>query len=218
MKKLIALILLIGIVFFGVYLLYLYQRITSKFEYHRWNLPSRVYSESYPLYPGKPATQKEILEKLSYLEYKKVSQPPSHHGQFRQEGNHFEIFLHSFQYPHKKFEGFPISFEIQNGKLDNIFRTDSQQPLYYSTLEPELIASIFDRDVEDRTVVSIDKVPDILIQAIIAIEDERFYDHHGIDPRGIARAFFVNLTSGRIVQGGLHPHPATGQKLLPPCP
>ncbi len=38
--------------------------------------------------------------------------------------------------------------------------------------------------------------------AVIAIEDRRFYSHWGVDPLGLARAMFTNLTSGRMVQGG----------------
>jgi len=42
----------------------------------------------------------------------------------------------------------------------------------------------------------------LLIKAILAIEDERFYHHHGIDPVSIVRATWVNLRSGGVVQGG----------------
>ncbi|KAA3511102.1 transglycosylase domain-containing protein [Agrobacterium rosae] len=41
-----------------------------------------------------------------------------------------------------------------------------------------------------------------LPQAVVAIEDRRFYSHFGIDPLGLARAIFTNITSGRTVQGG----------------
>jgi 1A family penicillin-binding protein len=44
--------------------------------------------------------------------------------------------------------------------------------------------------------------PDHLINAVIAIEDRRFYEHSGIDLRGIARAFFTNVAAGEVVQGG----------------
>jgi penicillin-binding protein 1A len=39
-------------------------------------------------------------------------------------------------------------------------------------------------------------------QAVIAIEDRRFYSHFGVDPIGLARAMVANLTAGRMVQGG----------------
>src|SRR5687768_16300950 len=43
---------------------------------------------------------------------------------------------------------------------------------------------------------------DPLVQAVIATEDRRFYDHHGVDSRRIGGALVTNLRSGRIVQGG----------------
>ncbi len=46
------------------------------------------------------------------------------------------------------------------------------------------------------------QVPPALPEAIIAVEDRRFWHHPGIDPLGMARALWVNLTAGRVVQGG----------------
>jgi penicillin-binding protein 1A len=50
--------------------------------------------------------------------------------------------------------------------------------------------------------VALGDLPDYLPQAVIATEDRRFYDHFGIDLRGLARALYVNLREGRLVQGG----------------
>lgn len=47
-----------------------------------------------------------------------------------------------------------------------------------------------------------DEIPEVVKQAAVAIEDRRFYDHFGIDMRGLARAAFANLFAGRIRQGG----------------
>jgi penicillin-binding protein 1A len=55
---------------------------------------------------------------------------------------------------------------------------------------------------EAREPVSIKRVPKRLRQATVAIEDERFFDHGGIDPEGIARAALKNLEAGRTVEGG----------------
>ncbi|MBI1858688.1 MAG: PBP1A family penicillin-binding protein [Candidatus Melainabacteria bacterium] len=55
---------------------------------------------------------------------------------------------------------------------------------------------------EDRQVVSLSEISPNLIRAVLAIEDKDFYDHFGIDPIGIVRAFFVNLKAGKIVEGG----------------
>ncbi len=48
----------------------------------------------------------------------------------------------------------------------------------------------------NRISVSLDKVPDYMQKAVIAIEDERFYQHSGIDPKGILRAAFVGVSNG----------------------
>src|SRR6185312_10235928 len=45
-------------------------------------------------------------------------------------------------------------------------------------------------------------MPPALPAALVAVEDRRFWHHPGVDPLGLARALFVNLTSGRLVQGG----------------
>ncbi|MCC8045778.1 MAG: transglycosylase domain-containing protein [Clostridiales bacterium] len=53
----------------------------------------------------------------------------------------------------------------------------------------------------NRDIVSLEEIPVSMQNAIIAIEDSRFYEHHGIDPRGIARAFLKGLTSGSFSEG-----------------
>ncbi len=50
--------------------------------------------------------------------------------------------------------------------------------------------------------LTIGEVSPHLLHAIIATEDKRFYDHFGVDPRGIARAMYENIKAGRFVQGG----------------
>ena len=63
----------------------------------------------------------------------------------------------------------------------------------------EVIGEYF---VEKREVVSLDRVPDHLVQAFVAGEDARFFQHKGLDYFAIFRALFRNIFSGEIVQGG----------------
>ncbi len=53
-----------------------------------------------------------------------------------------------------------------------------------------------------RNHVPLEKMPQHLIDAVLATEDRRFYSHFGVDPRGILRAMLVNRQKGRLVQGG----------------
>ena len=53
----------------------------------------------------------------------------------------------------------------------------------------------------NRTLVTIDRIPASLQHAVIAVEDERYYTHNGIDIQGIIRAFFVGITNGDFSEG-----------------
>jgi penicillin-binding protein 1A len=56
--------------------------------------------------------------------------------------------------------------------------------------------------VEDRTVVPLAQIPEHFRRAVVAIEDERFYEHSGVDLRAVIRAAVANATSGEIREGG----------------
>ncbi|GAB5493842.1 MAG: PBP1A family penicillin-binding protein [Phototrophicaceae bacterium] len=51
-------------------------------------------------------------------------------------------------------------------------------------------------------VISLDDIPDVCINAIIAVEDANYWTHPGIDPEGIARAIWINLSGGELIAGG----------------
>ena len=58
------------------------------------------------------------------------------------------------------------------------------------------------RGEENRIVVPLEKIPSHLQNAVVAIEDNRFYQHHGVDLKAILRATWINLRSGKIQEGG----------------
>jgi len=55
---------------------------------------------------------------------------------------------------------------------------------------------------EDRVAAPLSQVPDVMQKALIAIEDVRFYEHHGVDFKGSLRALLHNSSSGSVQQGG----------------
>jgi len=63
----------------------------------------------------------------------------------------------------------------------------------------ELIDEFF---LEDRKLIKINEVPRVAIQAFVAAEDSRFFEHKGFDVQSIFRAVFKNLEAGHIIQGG----------------
>lgn len=73
----------------------------------------------------------------------------------------------------------------------------------------EVVSKILDRKgrilgrifVENRDVISIKQVPQPMIDALVAGEDQRFFNHDGVDRIGVARAFYLNWRAGRQTQG-----------------
>ena len=55
---------------------------------------------------------------------------------------------------------------------------------------------------EDRQVIPLSEISPFLKRAVLAIEDKNFYEHIGVDPPAIIRAFFVNIQAGRVIEGG----------------
>ncbi len=83
----------------------------------------------------------------------------------------------------------------------------------------ELIDVFF---LEDRKVIKYEEIPKIVIQAFVAAEDARFFQHRGFDMQSMSRAFFKNLEAGRIVQGGARspsrsPNPSTSPRRRATC-
>jgi penicillin-binding protein 1A len=76
--------------------------------------------------------------------------------------------------------------------------------------KPPAITKFFSEDgdiigeffVEKREIISLDRLPNFLIQAFVAGEDARFFQHKGLDYWAILRALFKNIFSGEIIQGG----------------
>src|SRR5437773_11398825 len=63
-------------------------------------------------------------------------------------------------------------------------------------------SKIFDQIyVENRETVPYDQLPPDLVKAVVAVEDAKFYQHHGYDLLGIIRAALKNLTVGHVRQG-----------------
>ncbi len=90
-----------------------------------------------------------------------------------------------------------ISYRIKHGLFERAMASES--PVYYDD-EKTLIGVFFKKT--HRRYLHYDEIPKIFIKALIATEDQRFFEHPGFDVRAILRAFIANLKAGRIVEGG----------------
>jgi penicillin-binding protein 1A len=82
---------------------------------------------------------------------------------------------------------------------DSLFGVKGTPSVTVLDVEGKVIAT---RGAGVGSIVPVGEMPPYLPQAVMAIEDRRFYDHYGIDPWGLTRALFANMEAGRVVQGG----------------
>lgn len=74
---------------------------------------------------------------------------------------------------------------------------------YYSnTLKEKPLVTRVEEITSKEHYISFDDLPANYINAVIAVEDHRYYDHGAIDPIGIARAFYTNIRDGQFDEGG----------------
>ena len=74
--------------------------------------------------------------------------------------------------------------------------------MYQEALEEKSLVQIRKETVEDENFVSAEQLPDIYKKAVVSVEDKRFYDHFGVDPIAVGRAFFNDIKAGAYVEGG----------------
>jgi penicillin-binding protein 1B len=180
----------------------LYATVTSRFEGPRWKLPSTVYAEPVTIYPGMDLVASHLHDRLLRLGYGPVSSPPSRPGEFRWTDGRLEVYLQDFAYPDHQVEGVAFAADLRANHVVRLLRLDDGAPLTSVDLEPEVIAGLFDDSWEGRRLVRLADVPPSLVDAILAVEDARFYQHWGIDLRAVARALWTDLKEGEWVQGG----------------
>ncbi|MFH1765155.1 MAG: transglycosylase domain-containing protein [Gemmatimonadota bacterium] len=97
--------------------------------------------------------------------------------------------------------GFAILRVDYSGQISRVEDEEGRR-LDQLSLEPELIGRIGHGPLEDRVPVLLDEVPEHLVSGVLTVEDQRFFEHAGLDFRRIAAAFMVNFRAGTVVQGG----------------
>lgn len=94
--------------------------------------------------------------------------------------------------------GMVVSFNRRLPDVAALYAPPAEATRIYAR-DGQLVASLF---LENRATVPLERIPLSLQQAVVAIEDERFYQHHGVDLRGTLRALWRNLLARELLEGG----------------
>ena len=171
-------------------------RVTSKLDGVLWTIPAKIYSRPLELAEGIHLNKDNLIKELEMLSYERVKNPVQP-GEFKFSKDDLKIFLRG--YLDQRSGIFNINFDDseikgitnQLGIAEDLIK-----------LEPTVIGGMYPSHMEDRVLLNWPEVPPILVDTILAVEDQNFFNHYGISLKSISRAFLRNVQAGEVEQGG----------------
>lgn len=125
-----------------------------------------------------------------------------------------KIFLGLFALTLLGLAGIYLTYLNIKKSLPEVIKLEDYKPL--------LVSQVYDRDGkkvgeffrEKRILIPYKEIPQVVVQAFLAAEDDKFFEHQGIDPQALFRAAIANMRAGRNVQGGSTITQQVAKKLL----
>ena len=170
----------------------LWEKVGTRMAGRAHDEPARITGLVPRLQPGASASAvawRSTWEQLGYREVDTVRGP----GQFQMSGTRWVVFPPG--------EGAHV-VAVRAGAVRDIKRQDDDTTVPALDFPLPALSLLTNDGRERRSVVPLSDIPVHLQRAVVAIEDERFYRHAGVDPRGIARAMLANLQARGVAQGG----------------
>ncbi|MCP4389695.1 MAG: penicillin-binding protein 1B, partial [Gammaproteobacteria bacterium] len=200
-RKISGYLLLLLTAALAIYLGYLNYLINARFEGDTWALPSRVYARALELYPGLALTTEQLEYELRLSSYLRVDSEPLA-GQYRRLGESIELHARAFDFSGELQAARLLQVFFDQGRVSALTDSASGVDLALFRMPPVIIGSYYPDNGEDRLLLGEGEIPAALVDALIAVEDRKFYQHFGLSPKSILRALLANLEAGRTVQGG----------------
>lgn len=197
LAMIIVLLVLVG---GGAYVMQLDGIVREKFEGKRWAIPAKVYARPLVLQTGLPLSAEAVRDELTTLNYRVVPGAPTP-GTYEMNAGTLYLHTRGFAFSDAREQPQLLRIRFAPDRIVELAST-SPQPAGAVRLEPLVIGGIYPSHNEDRVLIRLKEAPPYLVDALLATEDQHFYTHIGISPRGILRAIWVNTTSGALRQGG----------------
>jgi penicillin-binding protein 1B len=163
--------------------------------------PSRLYARPLVLRVGERLELRRLREELDALAYHedRDSTVPSP-GEFRLVPGGILVHLRRFPAPDRVDPGGLVDVEFAGGRIATVRRDGAA--VAETSLEPVLLATYLGEERCDRRPLAAGSLPEPLVHAVLAAEDDGFFSHPGVSMSGIVRAAWVDLREGEAAQGG----------------
>jgi penicillin-binding protein 1B len=148
------------------------------------------------------ASLKSYLDSLGYVESTKEAD--AKRGRYQIKGNQFDIHSSSDAVINsvRQFPNLTITFGAGGKGISKIADIDTKRALDSAQLEPEMLTAISNEKRQKQKIVSFKDLPRDYVNAVVAIEDRQFFEHSGINVRGITRALWRDASEGQLQEGG----------------
>src|SRR5438874_2643470 len=170
--------------------------IEQRFKGQVFSNSAKIYAIPHAVHVGEKIGSKEVAVELRHAGYTDKD-GQSLMGSYRLLEGGIEIRPGPDSYHSPE----PATIRIREGRVEAISSKTGDLEAY--ELEPQMITSLFDAEQRSkRQLVKYDDIPKILVNAVLAIEDRRFFQHGGVNFIRLAEATWVDLTHQRHEQGG----------------
>jgi len=192
-------LIIAGLFCVGITFIYLDKQISQRFRDGVHPQPAHLFARSHQIRIDSGPDQKQLIRTLDYLGYrsvKKIAGP----GTYVAVGNQMDLHLNPVPTAPEQPSLLRIGFS--NNLVSELLDHQSGNNIEQVSLEPEQIGSLQLGPYEDRIALKLHEMPELLITALLVMEDREFESHIGVDISSIIRALTNNLTSGNALQGG----------------
>jgi penicillin-binding protein 1B len=178
--------------------------VRARFEGPLFQVPSRVYAAPTMLSAGLDVARVDLRGAFRRLGYRAESSPDiGAPGGVYWDKRRAVAYLRAFEHPTRAEPARRIEIRLAGSTIDSVHDLDAGgRELAAVLLEPELVGSYFGPHREQREPVRLGEVPRHLLDAVLAVEDQRFETHAGIDPWRVLGAAWANVAAGEVRQGG----------------
>jgi len=191
----------LGIGFAVPYFWVLDREVRSQFGALQWQEPSRVYARPLLLAPGLRMNVGTLALELEAAGYRVAAGAPVA-GSYAIDDNQVLIHTRDFTDVDGPVPGQRARLRLVGGALATLTDPAGKHRLQQLRVDPARIATLYGAKREERRLLRLQDVPELLVTGLQAVEDRDFKFHRGVDPLGILRAAWINLRSGRLRQGG----------------